>query len=211
MDIPVGVEVHCADGLCGRSTNVLIDPLHQRVTHLVVQEAKWPHTERLVPIRTVSETAPDVILLSCSQHELHTMDPFIETEYIREEMPDMEYRPTGYTGVGPFLLWPYAIPNRNELVPVERQQIPPGELAIKRGTSVEATDGRVGRVDELLVNPDNGHITHLVMREGHLWGQEDVSIPVSQIDYIEGGTVYLKLSKEEIEALPVIAVRRWRG
>ena len=32
-------------------------------------------------------------------------------------------------------------------------------------------------VDELLVDPENEHITHLVMREGHLWGQKDVVYP----------------------------------
>jgi len=44
MDIPVGVEVLCSDGLCGRSTYVLINPVRKKVTHLVVKEAKPPHT-----------------------------------------------------------------------------------------------------------------------------------------------------------------------
>jgi sporulation protein YlmC with PRC-barrel domain len=73
---------------------------------------------------------------------------------------------------------------------------------------VEATDGHAGRVDEFLVDPANGHITHLVLREGHLWGQKDVTIPVAQIDRIEDGAVYLKLDKESIGALPAIPIRR---
>jgi sporulation protein YlmC with PRC-barrel domain len=36
-------------------------------------------------------------------------------------------------------------------------------------------------VDEFVVNPKNGHITHLVMREGHLWGQKDVIIPLALV------------------------------
>ena len=51
---------------------------------------------------------------------------------------------------------------------VEHEQIPLGELAVSGGAHVEATDGRMGRVDEFLVNQENGYITHLVMREGHL-------------------------------------------
>jgi sporulation protein YlmC with PRC-barrel domain len=66
----------------------------------------------------------------------------------------------------------------------------------------------VGRVDEFLVDPRNEHITHLIMREGHLWGQKDVSIPLSAIGHIEEDTVHLKLSKSEIEALPAIPIRR---
>jgi hypothetical protein len=45
------------------------------------------------------------------------------------------------------------------------------------------------------------------MREGHLWGQKDVSIPVSQIDHYQDNTVYLKLDKQSIEALPGIPIR----
>ena len=98
MDIPVDVEVHCSDGLCGRSTYVLLDPAHKEVTHLVVKEAESPHTERVVPIEAVSDTAPDVILLRCTRDELGEMDPFIRTEYIRKEMPDSEFRTGGVLG-----------------------------------------------------------------------------------------------------------------
>jgi hypothetical protein len=74
---------------------------------------------------------------------------------------------------------------------------------------VEAADGRVGRIDEFLVNPETMAITHLVMREGHLWGQKDVTIPIVQVDRITEGTVYLWLSKQQIEQLPALRVRRW--
>ena len=37
---------------------------------------------------------------------------------------------------------------------------------------------------------------------------KDVSIPVSQIDRIEGDTVYLKLDRRGVGALPAIPVRR---
>jgi hypothetical protein len=38
-----------------------------------------------------------------------------------------------------------------------------------------------------VVDPKTGHITHLVLREGHLWGQRDVAIPVNAIERIEPG------------------------
>jgi len=208
MDIPVGVEVHCTDGLCGRSTSVLINPVRKEVTHLVVKETEWPHTERVVPIEAVSETAPDVILLRSRRDQVHKMAPFVESEYITEEMPKLERPLPGYLGTGSYMLWPYTTPYESELVPVEHTKIPLGELAIRRGTEVRATDGRVGRVDELLVTPENDHFTHLVMREGHLWGRKDIAIPVSEIDRMEEDTVYLKLNKKEIAALPAIPVRR---
>jgi hypothetical protein len=95
-------------------------------------------------------------------------------------------------------------------VPVEHQQIPPGELAVQRGTRVEATDGFVGKVNEFVVNPENGHITHMLMQEGHLWGQKDVIIPLSAMGEPHEDTVFLKIDKHQIESLPTFPVhRRW--
>ncbi len=68
--------------------------------------------------------------------------------------------------------------------------------------------GRVGRLDELLVKPTSARITHLVVREGHLWGQKDVTIPIEQIDRIEEDGVYLKLDKHGVVALPTTPARR---
>ncbi len=65
-------------------------------------------------------------------------------------------------------------------------------------------------VDEFVVNPENGHITHLVMREGHVWGQKDVIIPISAMGEPRQDIVFLKLDKRQIETLPTFPVhRRW--
>ena len=69
---------------------------------------------------------------------------------------------------------------------------------------VEAVDGRVGRIDEFLVDPVSEGITHLRMRRGHLWGRRDVTIPVDRIDY---DTVCVKLNKRQVEALPTAPAR----
>jgi sporulation protein YlmC with PRC-barrel domain len=93
---------------------------------------------------------------------------------------------------------------------VKHEQIPGGELTAQRGTRVEATDGYVGKIDEFVVNPKNGDITHLVMREGHLWGQKDVIIPLSALGTTLNDTVFLKLDKHQIETLPTFPLhRRW--
>jgi uncharacterized protein YrrD len=201
MDIPLNVDVRCTDSVCGQSTYVIVNPSSKRVTHVVVREQWFPHTEYLVPVELIRESTPERILLYCTSQELTTLDPFVETEYIEGDLTELEYNEDEY------LMWPYALPE-NERIPVEYERIPPGELAIRRGAHVRATDGRVGRVDEFLIDPANEHITHLVLREGHLWGQRDVTIPLSGIDRIEQDTVYLKLDKSQIEALPMIPVRR---
>lgn len=201
MEIPLNVDVQCTDRVCGQSTYVIVNPANKRVTHVVVREQQFPHAEYLVPVELIVESTPESILLRCASKELLDLDPFIETEYVEGDLAELEY------GEDDYRMWPYALPE-DEVIPIEYERIPPGELAIRRGAHVRATDGRVGRVDEFLIDPASEHITHLVLREGHLWGQKDVTIPISAIDRFEEDTVYLKLDKVQIEALPTIAMRR---
>jgi hypothetical protein len=200
LQIPVNEEVSCTDGVCGRSTYVLINPVGEKVTHVVVKQSAPPHTEYMVPVNVVASATAKRIELRCTLAELEDMDPFVQTQYITEPSP------TYSTDDGSRMYWPYA--TAETTAKVDTPQIPPGELAVQRGTRVEATDGHAGRVDEFLVNPATGNITHLVMREGHLWGQRDVTIPISAIRETRDGTVYLTLDKQQVEALPSIAVRR---
>jgi sporulation protein YlmC with PRC-barrel domain len=202
MDIPIDTDVQCTDGTGGRSTYVVLNPVSRRVTHVVVKQGTFPRLERLVPVGMVAETSPNQIQLNCSQQELERLEPFIETEFLPGEFPYEAYELDEYR------LWPYLLPG-DELVPVEHERVPPGELAVHRGSHVRATDGDVGRVDEFLIDRETEHITHLVLREGHLWGQKDVLIPVSEIGQIDEDRVYLTLSKEEVANLPTIPVRRW--
>lgn len=202
MDIPIDVNVDCRDGNCGKSTVLIIDPRTDQITHFVVKEKHFPHLERLVPVTLIEATTPNSIQLSCSKEELAKLDEFIEHNFIRTNKLEDWYTDNWS------LLWPYYYPMESHYVDMQKERIPPGELAIHRGAQVMAVDGRVGVVDEFLTDPHSGHITHLILREGHLWGKRDVTIPVGQLDHISNNTVYLKLDKSSIEALPVIPVKR---
>jgi hypothetical protein len=202
MDIPIDADVQCTDGIGGRSTYVVLNPVTRQVTHVVVKENTIPQLERLVPVGMVAETSPDQIHLVCSRQELHKLESFIETAFLPGGFPYEAYELDEYR------MWPYVLPG-DELVPVEHERVPPGELAVCRGSHVRATDGDVGRVDEFLVDRETEHITHLVLREGHLWGQKDVLIPISEIGQIDEDRVYLTLSKAEVARLPTIPVKRW--
>ncbi len=109
-----------------------------------------------------------------------------------------------------FYYFPYVTSEKTVYELVKNRQIPLGELAVRRGTRVEATDGYVGHIDEFVINPENSHITHLVMREGHLWGKKDVILPLSVMGETQGDTVFLKIDKHQIESLPTFPLqRRW--
>jgi sporulation protein YlmC with PRC-barrel domain len=211
MEIPLNAQVECTDGVCGHSVYVLVDPLVDKVISLVVKETSSPNTEYIVPVDVISATIADTIQLRCSKAELEKMNPFVQTEYIAEKLPDRDFMYAGGVyGMGSYYYLPYVTPEVTVQVPVEHRQIPLGELAIQRGTRVEATDGYVGKVDEFVVNPKNSHITHVVMREGHLWGKKDVIIPISAMGETREDIVVLKLDKHQVESLPTFPVnRRW--
>lgn len=207
MDISINATVECADGEGGKITRVILNPINQEITHLVVREKGLIGSERLVPIELVVESSPQHVVLGCTQTELAAMENFTEVKYIPGFEPFEEYDPTHYH------MMPYVTPNFEgepelEYRFLELERVPPGELEIERGASVYATDGRVGEVDEFLVSPENNQITHLVLQEGHLWGKKLVTIPISQIDHFEDDNIYLKLNKESLDAMPAVPVRR---
>lgn len=201
MKFPLNVDVHCSDGRYGRSTRIILNPANEKITHVVVKAQKAPHGERLIPVRWIKETTPDLILLSHSKEEVNTLELFNQTDFVQRDVPRYATDPKLT------LLWPYVVPAK-QIVSDKYEQIPPGELAVRRGARVRALNGDIGQVDEFVVNPETGYITHLVLREGPLWDKKHVTIPVSEIARIEENTVYLKLKKAEIKALPSIPIRR---
>ena len=203
MDIPIHATVSCNEATCGESIAVIIDPTKEKITHIVVKETQFPHVERIVPVKLIEASTSDSIQLNCTEKVFAKMDEFIEHHFIRSDSPYFDYLPTEY------LVWPYVRPEEVGYRDVKSEHIPPGELAIHRGAQVKSTDGRVGSVDEFLIDPANGQVTHLILREGHLWGKKEVTIPIAMVDHISNNTVHLKGDNSSIEALPSIPIKRW--
>lgn len=203
IDLPMQAEVHCSDGIAGLSTYIIVNPINNQLTHLVVKSLKPPFSEYLVPMNNVEETAPHQIRLKCTRSEMEKMELFAHEEYMRTEYPT-------------YLCLPYVLPAQPveedviAYVTVKHHNIPRGELEVKRGARVEATDGTIGQVDELLINSKNMQVTHLVLRERHLFQQREITIPVSQIEHVYEDTIYLKLDRKSIEALPTTPIQRWQ-
>ncbi len=186
MEIPINAEVKCKDGVCGRSTYIIVNPATQQVTHIVVNLADWPHRERLAPIDLVKNSGASLLELDCTYAHIITLEHFVDIQYVREPYPN----PVS-PGAPPISL----------LVSKEIYRIPEGELAVQKGAHVEATDGTIGRVGEFVVDPVTDQITHVVIHEGHLWGQHNITVPVSAIDRIEANVVHLKLDKRALKDL----------
>jgi sporulation protein YlmC with PRC-barrel domain len=200
-EIPAQAPVFCQGEECGKVTHIVLNPTTGKFTDVVVKEDSAPHKERLVPRRHISESNSGAVKLDCSVEQLRAFSEFEKAEFIEAKLPRMLLG-------GPYpMVWPYVVPEK-QLITVEREMIPVDEMAVRRNTVVEATDGPIGKVDELMVDEHTGRVTHLVMREGHLWGRRDVAIPIAAIERMEEERVKLRLDKRQVEELPAIPVKR---
>jgi len=92
MEIPLQAQVECTDGICGRSEFVLMDPLSDKVTNLVVREITFPNTEYIVPVEAVSETIADTISIAVQQGRIGENAPVCQNHFCRSEDASYESR-----------------------------------------------------------------------------------------------------------------------
>ena len=190
-DIPVEARVIYADGAEAESRGVIVEGGTRKVTHYVVEDKHLarPPYERLVPADQVQESTRDLIRLGCTQEDVGQMPPFATTRYVLEGSHDYTLYEGGENPAASAST--VGAPGKEQ----EEELIPEGELAIDRGTRVEATDGYIGQVAELLVEEDTEVVSQVILDEGHLFGHRDVALPLLAIDRAEGDTTYLKLDK----------------
>jgi hypothetical protein len=88
---------------------------------------------------------------------------------------------------------------------VHSDRVPLGEVEVRRGDHVSATDGTIGRVRGMVIHPGDHCVTHVLLDEGHLWGQKMVAIPISAVKDVMDG-VRLNLTKDEVRDLPAVEI-----
>jgi len=204
----IGCEVACGDGPCGELTRVVVDPVARALTHLVVEPRHKPTAGRLVPVELVESASEERIVLRVSRSELEALDEAAVTSFLPTEASELGYEP------GQVLALPYFglgfgpridVPMLPHVVTHDR--VPLGEVDVRRGDHVEATDGPIGRVQGLVIDPADRHVTHFLLEEGHLWGRKVVAIPIGAVADVSDG-VRLTLTREQVGALPPVELAR---
>ncbi len=205
-NIAIGSKVLCSDGKEAKSTAVVVEPSSKTITHVAVVEKSMLHgEERLVPIEKVVKTTRDTIELGCPLSEVLEMPAFTRTRYL-----EIDNGEAGYAYASPYMshssLGYYDV--QPQYVTVQDQLLPEGTAAVQRGMLVEATDGIVGEVGELLIDPTSHKVTHFLLMKGHPWGKKEIAIAVSEIERGDENTIYLKIDKAKIEQLPSLPLKR---
>ena len=212
-EFTIGSEVSSSDGPCGELRRVVIDPVARALTHLVVEPKHGRAKGHLVPINLVVSTS-DGITLACTTAEFEKLDEAEETQFISGGSGQSGYEQDQ------MLSWPYyglgggagfgmggvgMMRDVDRPVVVTNDRVPLGEVEVRRGEHVFATDGEIGRVRGLVIHPDDHCVTHVLLDEGHLWGQKRVAIPISAVQDVAAG-VRLNLAKGEVRDLPPVEV-----
>ena len=206
-EIPLDATVICLDGECGESSHVIIEQNSHKVTHFVVKSSDLLESHKyLVPIETVVTTSHNSVELCCTKEELAAMPPFTEMRFFNpttsQYEPLQNFDEEAIYHSSSYLTWSDPLYGQDMLsMPIETELIPDGEIAIHRGASIEATDGHIGKVEEFLVDPQDRHLTHLVLQEGHFWHKKELTLPISVIARMDEERIYLKLDKKAVKSL----------
>jgi uncharacterized membrane protein/sporulation protein YlmC with PRC-barrel domain len=204
--ISIGSKVICKDGTQGTLTSVIVDRASHSLTHIAVVEKSVFHgEERLVPIDRVTKSERGLVHIDCTADDLAKMEPFTRTHYL-----EIDQGEGGYAYSLPYMTTYSDVTMAPDLgyVTVQDRLVPEGEVDVHRGMVVEALDGYVGQVGELLIDPSTGQITHFLLMKGHGWGKKEIAIQLPLIDRVEADTIHLKIEKEKISQLPSLPVKR---
>ncbi len=205
----IGADARCVDGVCGKVVRVVVDPVARAVTHLVVQPGHWAGLGRLVPLDLVAAATPNEVRLRCTRAEFDELG-FAEDAHFAPGTSLDQY--PGYSAEQLLMLPYYSrvvgddMPQTQEDEPAGSYgSLPPDEVGVRRNKRVYATDGEIGRVEGLVIDPGNRHVSHVLLQEGHVFGRKEVAIPIGAVT----GTVddvQLNITKQQAENLPPVDI-----
>jgi hypothetical protein len=204
----IGAQASCTDGGCGHLTKVIVDPVARTLTHLVIAPPPREGVDRLVPIE-LAESAPGEVRLRCTRAEFDRLEPAEETDFLPGEYG---YAPYGPAEAAAWPYWGLGSAAMNAAVAAEQPHVvtidavPLNEVEIRRGDHVHATDGNIGRVQGLVIEPASHHVTHVLLQEGHLWDRKQVAIPIRAVSAVEPEGIRLSISRSEVGDLPPVTL-----
>ena len=220
MQFTIGASVHSSGGVAGRLIWVVADRARNPwvITQLVVEPKHRSGLGRFVPLDLVTgvDAGTGDITISCTEDQFEQLESAEETQY----SPGSEAYPL--FGPTQFLSAPYYTSD----VSIEGGEVPfpaatvtadaplpsVADVAV-HAVPVHAADGKAGEVDGLVIDPATHQVTHVLLREGHLWGRKDVAVPMSAVKEFDSSdtdpdVLRLSLTRQEIGDLPPVPVVR---
>ena len=202
----IGSEAVGSDGYRGEVLAVVVDPAARTVTHLVVEPRGREGLARLVPLdlADLADTVgagSDPVRLRCTETEFMNLEPAEETlaEFVPGYPDPVQLLPPGWRGAGGGTADGGTILRIPEKETID--VVPPGEVEERRGEHVHATDGDIGGLRGLRIDPGSRRVTHVLVRDGHVWGHHDVDIPAEMVAGFGDG-IRLSVTRQQVRDLP---------
>ena len=195
--LTIGADACCTDGVCGVISRVVLDPVERVVTHLAVEPKHRLGLGRLVPLDRV-DVSRGGVRVDCTMAEFENLDHAEEMELLPASGGHADYTagealPQPYFGLRDIL---GEVPQ-----PITYDTIPSGEVEVRRGEPVHATDGAIGRIKGLVFDSGRHRVTDVLVEEGHLWSRMEIAVPISAVATIRNG-IWLNIAKDEVRRLP---------
>ena len=212
MTFRLGVDASCTDGACGQVSRIIVNPVTREVTHLAVGPKHQYGLGRLVPVDLVDATTGQ-IRLRCALAEFQALRPAQETE----SGPDLDPTGHGHPGNVPdkvrwafvdggVIMQPGARGEPEAPQQVTVDYVPEGAVEVHRELTVCATDDDIGQVQGLVVERGGHHVTHVLLREGHMRGRKEVAIPIGAVTKIGTLLIHLSLTRHQVKDLPPVDI-----
>lgn len=218
--IQLGAHVENENGeQFGSVKNLIIEQFTNEVTHLVVEKSiLFNTTQKVLPanaVQAITDEGKRVhINLTKSQYE--HLDDFETREYVQVQHghgAHLAESQTLHMGDSSYL-YPVAgsgvlMPGLDRVAPMNigtgaadsaytlKTNIPDNSLVLKAGADVEATDGRIGKIKKVKLDPTSHKIAGFVIEEGGFF-DEDYAVPLELVESITDNLVRLNVAKENL-------------
>lgn len=180
LDLKLGAQVICTDQPSGKLVELVVDPATHQVTDLVVQKGLLNKQRWIAPLTTIEQVTSQAIHLNLHSDQLHP-DPETSTPEHRASTTALEEQ-------------------------LRRETLVTTHTVINAKTPVRTPHGDFGTLEQVVLDGDNGQISQLIIRKGLF--PKSFIVPEEAIDQISTAAILVKLSQEEIAALPPARSRR---
>jgi sporulation protein YlmC with PRC-barrel domain len=200
ITLVLGSNAACRDGYGGEVLAVVIDPVTRTATHVVVEPKGRAGLARLVPLDLV-DASQGQVRLGCTEAEFKNLEAAEQTlaEFVPGYPVPVQLLPPGWRAADGPTVEGGTIPSIPEHETIDI--IPPSEVEERRGDRVRATDGDIGQVHALRIDPGTRQVTQVLVREGPVWDRKDVAIPFDTVAGFDDG-IQLNITRQQVRDLP---------
>ena len=200
ITLVLGSEAVCSDGYRGQLRAVVLDPAAGTITQLVVEPEGRIGLARLVPL-DLADVTTDGIRLRCTEAEFRDLGAAEETlaEFALGYEVPVQLVPDGWRDAGGPTAEGATLPRIQEKETIDL--VPLGEVEEGQGARVHATNGEIGQLRALRIDPASRQVTHLLVKEGRWLARKDVAIPFAGVARFEDG-IRLSITRQQVRDLP---------